>query len=243
MYFWKCWRETRASFSITAGLLAALSLLIMLGLVYYPIAGFRQGVLTPHYIAYLWGDAVRTLGIALAFAAPVVGARLGAFGVGAEFESGSILFLATRPRSHRYWIWMAWGVGLTELLVLCLVPVAVMLPALLHFTGNSLLKPLFELVPLMFVTQAVAFGVGYLATVVLRSARHAMALAAVLLMAYIAAEFVLKLIWNVPPVEFWVVFAQVGIGKGFPGSMVAEWLLVALMFPLIADMVFEDAEI
>lgn len=112
MYFWKCWRDTRVAFF---AYLACSSIAMLL---WFPV--MRYG-LSQRSIAVAPLDSLLFLslggGIAFAsFGAPLLGLILGSRSIGTDLFKGNADFLLTRPRSRAHFIWIAWSVGIVEIL-------------------------------------------------------------------------------------------------------------------------------
>lgn len=100
MYFWKCWRDTRAFFLV---FMLAGAAVIPLAVA---IAG--KGVLAD------FGPAA--IASALSVLNPIMAYGIGALIATEQFADKTVHFLFTRPRTKTHFVWVAWAVGLAELL-------------------------------------------------------------------------------------------------------------------------------
>lgn len=246
MYPWKCWRDTRFHF-VVALLLAggALALMLVACLQYSNETGYsllpRD---TPEEIARIWVQAMFMLGAVGMVLAPVAGLLLGAFGVGEEFATHSLEFLLTRPRRQRYFVWAAWATGAAELLLISLIATGAAFAFLLAVTRTVYTWSIFALAPLYFTTTAVFFGLTYLGTTVARSARNAQAFSFLVLIGYAALTLTFYRWQHVRLPGWWDMFVWLGKDRvAFSYSSYLGWTALALGFPLLAQWIFERAEL
>jgi hypothetical protein len=104
MYLWKCWRESRLFFVLSAALFVVFGALTI-----------ETGVLhdfNPHHFGVLASLA------ALLIVACAVVWYFGQTGLGRHFHQNAGDFLFTRPRSRRYFVWSEWGFGMFSALLL-----------------------------------------------------------------------------------------------------------------------------
>jgi ABC-type transport system involved in multi-copper enzyme maturation permease subunit len=107
MYFWKCWRDTRASFYVFLFIAVAFAALLMMG--------FTMTGAPPK-------ELFAVAGMMLVFASSTLlslaGISFGATGIGEEFAHKTASFLLTKPRSIRYFVWTAWTANAVQFLAL-----------------------------------------------------------------------------------------------------------------------------
>jgi len=259
MYFWKCWRDTRGHF------LVALSF-VVLGVVVAVFSGALHysnedgwSMLPadmPGRVQWIWRHALHSLGAGGILVIPMVGLTLGGTGVGDEFRQGSLEFLLTRPRRRRFFVWAGWATGAAELLALCLLAVPVALALLLYLTGSLYSGRIFAFVPLLFTSAVVMYGLAYFLTVLTRSGHYGQSLSLGVVFAYLFLCWTLHTWWRIDLPGWWELFywaAGTGVGDefrhqrqladSFPTVQLVGWGLLAVAFPLGAQLLFERAEV
>ena len=109
MYFWKCWRETRVSFYVFLFIAVTLSALL------WKIMDFTMSELPPKQLfALAWVILLFASSALLGLAA----ISFGAAGISEEFAHKTAVFLLTKPRSIRYFVWTAWAANALQFLTL-----------------------------------------------------------------------------------------------------------------------------
>lgn len=107
MYFWKCWRDTRAFF--IAFLIIAAAVIPLAALVCNGTGIMQEG--------FGRGAVVSTFGLLMT----VITLGLGAIGAIHEFSDKAVHFLFTKPRSRAYFVWVGWSLGCLEVLGIAVV--------------------------------------------------------------------------------------------------------------------------
>jgi len=249
MYFWKCWRGTRGYF------LVALSFVVLqlVGNVVGSASRYSTEdgwslipADTPERVQGIWREALDwplgAVGICLI---PLAGLILGGTGVGDEFRQGSLEFLLTRPRRRRFFVWAGWATGAAELLAVCLLAVPVALGVLLYLTGSIYSWRIFAFfVPLSFISSLVMYGLAYFLTVLTRSGLSGQSLSLGVVFAYLCLCWTLHTWWRIDLPGWWELFywAQ-SSGESFRTVQLVGWSLLAVAFPLGAQLLFERAEV
>lgn len=100
MYLWKCWRESRLFFILSA------ALFVLLTANYLAVGVFQDT--DPAQIAVLGGiTAFVMLGCLVVW-------YFGQTGLGRHFNQNAGDFLLTRPRLRRFLVWSEWGFGISQ---------------------------------------------------------------------------------------------------------------------------------
>ncbi|ACO32498.1 MULTISPECIES: hypothetical protein [Acidobacterium] len=107
MYLWKCWRESRLFFVLSA------ALFVVFGALTIETGALHD--LNPHHFGVLVSLA------ALLIVACAVTWYFGQTGLGRHFHQNAGDFLFTRPRSRRYFVWSEWSFGMLSAVVLTAV--------------------------------------------------------------------------------------------------------------------------
>ena len=248
MYLWKCWRDSRARFlsflviAIAVGMLSA----------WIGVETTRQQV-TRTFVRGRGVEMIRNsdawmlavVGL-ISIAAPlmvVVGATFGVVGVGDELERGSGSFLLTRPRRRRHFVWTAAALGWLELFAfVCLLSLATF-GMLCYYTREVATWRVFAPIPGLFVLGMLCHGLAQALATAGRNTRNAVygtfafALAYPLTVTWIR----IALHWRIPtPTEMvypWPGPAEIHLVPMF------GWLAVALVFPLIQQLIVERVEV
>jgi ABC-type transport system involved in multi-copper enzyme maturation permease subunit len=241
MYFWKCWRNTRVSFYVFLFIAVAFAALLMMG--------FSMTGAPPK-------ELFAVAGMLLVFASSTLlslaGISFGATGIGEEFAHKTAVFLLTKPRSIRYFVWTAWTANAVQFLALtgsmvlvgasilswrCHVPV----------TGRLLLA----FAPGLIMTFLL-FGMTYLLGVLHKNGRNGFlsSLGVVLVFPIICST--VEYYWHIhlpSPTDMY----SMGMGDLILHPELASnlphfwplvgWSLVALAFPFIAQLVLERTEV
>src|SRR5580704_2161821 len=109
MYVWKCWRETRITFYVF------LSIAVTVAALLWKFVEFALGQSAPNQnFALAW--------VILLFASSALfslaGMSFGATGISEEFAHNTAVFLLTKPRSIRFFVWTAWAANAVQILTL-----------------------------------------------------------------------------------------------------------------------------
>jgi ABC-type transport system involved in multi-copper enzyme maturation permease subunit len=243
MYFWKCWRETRVNFYVF--LLIAFTLAVLPQKI-MDSAMFDLG--PKQFFALAWMILLVASGILL----PVAGMSFGATGISEEFAHKTAVFLLTKPRSIRFFVWTAWAANALQFLALTGTMVlagASILSWRCHvpLTGRLLLT----FVPALIMTLLM-FGLTYLLGVLHHNGRNGFisCLGVVIVFPIILKS--LEYFWHVHlpspgdmyPVEMSEMIQHPELIAALPPLWpLVGWLLVALACPFIAQLVLERTEI
>src|SRR5512140_3312309 len=138
MYFWKCWRDTRARFFVMVLVGAAVAIGIGQGdhLEWARQLNAYRGLPPPEVVRTFWLAAIESLLTLGGFFAVMTGTLLGVGGIGEEFERGTALFLLSRARSRRYFVWTSALLGSLQALAFAGLFVLSAFGSLLHLTGH-----------------------------------------------------------------------------------------------------------
>src|SRR5262249_27055049 len=112
------------------------------------------------------GDLLRWVWLCM----PLVGLLLGATTSAQEFESGTIEYLWTRPRTRAWYLWTHWSVCLAELAALAAIPLFLVVLALGFLSGYWRKWRLWAAVPVFVVSALPILGLTILMTALRRSA-------------------------------------------------------------------------
>jgi ABC-type transport system involved in multi-copper enzyme maturation permease subunit len=241
MYFWKCWRETRVTFYVFL-FMAVTSLALLWKFVDASELPAKQ------VFAFAWVILV----LASSTLLPLAGISFGATGISDEFALKTASFLLTKPRSIAYFVWTAWATNAVQFLALtgsmvlvgasilswrCHVPV----------TGRLLLA----FVPTLIMTFLL-FGMTYLLGVLHKNGRNGFLSSLGVVIVFPTICLTLERYWHIrlpSPADMY----PVGMGELISHPELAStlphfwpligWLLVALAFPFIAQLVLERTEV
>lgn len=225
MYLWKCWRDTRSTFLVLLG--GVLAAGAFAG--YAALDPFGWIAANPQRAA-LWDTMARALVATAVLMIPLAGFVLGALGVGAEFEKGTLNFLLTHPRSRRFFLWMSWLVGAAELLALVVV-------CQLQFTAahdRAIGLRTLRTVVLVFTLALVIYSVTFLMTTLTRSSRKGTSLGVAVCVGYGGLHLWLQLWYGIKIPLFWDL-SQVAGQMIFPVGYIFGWLSVTLALVLAAQ--------
>jgi ABC-type transport system involved in multi-copper enzyme maturation permease subunit len=248
MYFWKCWRDSRTHFIVSIIALPALCVFLTVIAVGSgdPDAMRKASTLS---VVRAWSATTEiVLGGCGSFFTLMWGLVLGASGLGEEFKERTADFLLARPRRRRYWVWMGWSVGVSELGVMVLLAVGATFGTLTYLTGHvHTWRPLATTLPLA-VGGAVVYGLTYFMTVVARSGRQGLSYGIGILFIDLLLPSVVSYYWNVnlPSVLGFMIGAckwVTSASRAFPAGALLLWTVIALAFPVAAQLVLERAEV
>lgn len=267
MYFWKCWRESRGTFIVGVLVTAVVCGLytIAAAKMVFPAAGHTVAHPAHPTVEQAWSQAVRlTLGSGGLFAL-IWGLLVGAKGLGKEFEENTADFVFTRPRRRRYWVWAGWPAGVLQLAIIVFAAGAVTCGVLVLVTGEFYSWRLIATLPVLVVASVAAYGFTYLLTIVTRSGRQALSYGIGVLIIAETVPAVARHYWHIhmpTPLGFierasdWaagplhlvrfeggVRWTDVGPSHPFPFMAVFLWTVVALLFPLVSQLVLERAQV
>jgi ABC-type transport system involved in multi-copper enzyme maturation permease subunit len=242
MYFWKCWRETRVSFYVL--LLIAVTLAAFL----LKIMEFMSEIPPKQLFALAWVMLV------LAFSAllPLAGISFGATGISEEFAHNTAMFLLTKPRSIRYFVWTAWTANAVQFLALAASMILVgasILSWRCHASVTASL--LLAFVPGVVMTFLL-FGVTYLLGVLHKNGRNGFLSSLGVVIVFPMICLTLEHFWHIHlpspadmyPVGMSELVSHPELASTLPHFWpLVGWLLVALGCPFIAQLVLERAEL
>jgi ABC-type transport system involved in multi-copper enzyme maturation permease subunit len=167
--------------------------------------------------------------------------------LGEEYKEKTLDFLLTRPRRRRYWVWACWSVGAGEILGLVVAGVVGTFGALCYESGYVYSWRLLATTLPLFVGAVAVYSLTYVLTVLTRSSEqgisYGMGILLVDLLLPIAALY-----WHV---HLSSVMSLMHGGCGwatspalaFPLGELIIYAVVALAFPLAAQLVLERAEV
>jgi hypothetical protein len=228
MYFWKCWRDTRAFFMV----------FLIIAAIVMPVAAVVS--LGTHLVEDFGPSAfLDTFGLILM----VVALGLGAIGASHEFAENTAHFLFTKPRPRAYFVWVGWAVGFAELLAVAAVNFLAGWATLSHYGKNPLHSSVFGSIKTEQMGGILIYGLyiyclTYSLTSVLRNGLKGVgaSLAIVVGLPYFAIA--IRWRWHIdlplPPDT---------IGNLPVAISSSIWILVAMLLVLAAQLVVERAEI
>jgi ABC-type transport system involved in multi-copper enzyme maturation permease subunit len=243
MYFWKCWRETRVSFYVL--LVIALTLAVLP----WKIMDSAMGDLGPKQIfALTWMILLLASSALLSLA----GMSLGATGISEEFAHKTAVFLLTKPRSIRWFVWTGWAANALQFLTLTGTMVLVGASLLswrcrVPLTGRLLLT----FVPGLIMTFLL-FGMTYLLGVLHQNGRNGFISSLGVVIVFPMICLAAKYFWHIHlpspgdmyPVEMSEIVRHPELVATLPRLWpLVGWSLVALACPLIAELALEHTEL
>jgi len=259
MYAWKCWRDSRSRFIFFLIVILAVCVLFT---IYAATPRGRTGffrVGPGSDVAYLWSWVATTLLQSLTtIIASFAGLVLAPSGVGQEYQQQTLGFLFTRPRSRRYLNWTCWSVGACE--VLGLVAAAVLgtfvtLICVSRYIYSWLL--LAAILPL-FVGAVAVYSMTYFLTVYARSSEKGLSYGVGILVVSVFIPLVepqinhlLSHVWHghVFHLASFLSLMWTGCGwaiaraSGFPLGALVFYALLAVAFPVLAQLIQERREV
>lgn len=235
MYVWKLWRDSRSRFLICL----ALGVAFVGQMVYMTARGLLAFPQTAApSAAEAWHGAARSMVGPAVTVALLAAIFLGAVGMGQEFASGTAELLLTRPRRRRYFIWSGWTFGALQLLLLLTIIVSFGFGLLCYLTHTLLSWRALALVPLVFPSAALLYGITYALSVGLKNSGSGQAAGVVVFLLYLTALTVLDGYWKLHTPAWWfanlpgwALYRQ----AAFPTAPLIGWGLLALVFPLLAQ--------
>ena len=250
MYAWKCWRETHARFFI---LLTSLSV-ITLTCVVFPMLWQQRGHLHLNRAVYLHDPQfmVRQVVSELIFSSTILlwtffaGLFLGATTSAREFESGTIEFLWTRPRTRARFLWTHWGVCLAELLALAAIPMLLAEVLLGYLSGYWSEWRLLAAVPMFALTALPILGLTILMTTLRRSAGSGQIFTVAIVIAYLWLMELLSKLLDYPFSPggmFWLKAYYEPKHIIFPWGSIERAIVLAIALPLLAQYFLRRAEV
>lgn len=229
MYFWKCWRDTRAFF--VAFLIIAAAVIPLAALVCNGTGIMQEG---------FGKDAVvSTLGLLMT----VITLGLGAIGAIHEFSDKAAHFLFTKPRSRAYFVWVGWSVGCMEVLGIAAVNLLAGSATLAYYHPGHFLSSLIDAlkgfdIAGIFIYGAFVYGQTYALTAVLRSGLKGLGAS---LGAWMGLSAIAAALWTRWRVHMPVPPDRIGSLPILISD--AVWILIAVLFVFGAQLVVERTEV
>jgi len=248
MYFWKCWRDSRAYF--IGSLIALPAICVFFTVVTIKVGdpdAVRAG--TSPSVVHAWATTTAYVlgGMASVFT-QIWGLVLGSSGLGEEFKERTADFLLVRPRRRRYWVWMGWWVGVAELSLMNFLAVGATFATLTYLTGHvQTWRVLTTILPLA-VGGAVIYSLTCFMTLVARSGRQGLSYSIGIVFIDLLLPIAVLYNWHVhmPSVTTFI-FAgcewATSPHLAYPFGKLALYVGAALAFPLAAQWVLERAEV
>lgn len=253
MYLWKYWRETRIVFGAS---LLAIAVLFVLILREHLVIDNRR----PDQLFMVLPLSLYLQAIPISF----LGWLLGSFGVGRDLGERSGSYLFSRPKSRARFVWMDWGFGISQLLVIVVainlalwfqihrVLAAAGEPSNIDFVFLGKAMPLGLIFCLTccaaFLLAGLIFSLTYFSTVLIKSSKGAM-LAAGCLLGYLILGAMVKHYWpgfELPGLllrEFQFSHHTFAGFADHLGLSMAIRAVIILLFPFAAQFVLEKADI
>ena len=248
MYFWKCWRDSKTHFILRLIAVFAVCLLVTIIIAKVEgLTGAKKG--SAGLVLRTWSVASEgVLGICTSLFTLFTALTSGASGVGEEFKERTADFLLTQPRRRCYWIWTGWSVGVSELAVMVLLAVGATFGTLTYLTGYVYTWRLLAATLPLIVGGAAVYGLTYLMTVVARNGRqgfsYGIGILFISLLLPLAVYYYSKV--NFPSVLDFMIAGCKWVTNPttvFPVGGLVLWTVIALVFPVAAQLVLERAEV
>jgi hypothetical protein len=245
MYFWKCWRDTRSRFIFFLIVVTAVCVFFTIILA---TRGGPNDVQTSAGVLRLWPFAAKAvLGMFGSILTLLAALTLAVSGMGEEFKGQTLGFLLTRPRRRRYWVWTCWAVGVCELGGVVLFAVVATFVALRFLSGYVYTWRLLAATLPLFVGAVAVYSLTYLLTVLARNGEQGISYG----MGILLVDLFLPLAgyyWHVhlsSVMDFMVAGCEWAASPtlAFPLGKLVIYTVVALAFPLAAQLLLERAEV
>jgi hypothetical protein len=259
MYVWKCWRDSRSRFIFFVIVISAVCVLFT---IYAATPGGRTGffrVGPASDVAYLWSWVATTLLQALTtIIALFAGLVLAPSSVGQEYQQQTLGFLFTRPRSRKYLNWTCWSVGACEILGLIATSVLGTFATLVCVSRYIYSWLLLAAILPLFVGAVAVYSMTYFLTVYARSSEKGLSygvgilvISCFLPLAQPQLNHVLSHVWygHVLHLASFLSLMWTGCGwiiapaGAFPIGALIFYALLALAFPMLAQLVLERREV
>lgn len=240
-YIWKCWRDTRGTFTIILAAALAGGAFFL----YVALDPFGWIAAKPLETRVAWQFSAEGFFGTLLGVIPATGLVLGALGVGTEFEKRTAELLLTRPRTRRWFLWTSWGVGAAQMALLVLVSNLFRFAASgsSRFRVGSLENFSFSLLAL-WTLALVYYSLTYLMTTLARNGRNGTALALGAFSLYVIAFLVLRGFYGIQIPFMGELFSMTfRTTADFAFTLVAGWLAVCAAMTVAAQISFERAEV
>jgi len=248
MYFWKCWRDGRSRFTlylIVVPVTCVLFTIILATQGPFITVGKRGPVSGG---AQLWSQvATIILGGVVSLIILLAALTLAVASIGEEYKEKTLDFLLTRPRPRRYWVWTCWSVGVCEILGLVFAGVVGTFGALTYVSGYVYTWRLLVTTLPLFVGAVAVYSLTYLLTMLTRSSERGLSYG----LGILFIDLFLPLAGDYWHVHLPSVMSLMHAGCGwatsnsvaFPLGNLVLYIVVALAFPLAAQLVLERAEV
>ena len=265
MYLWKYWRESRIAFLAGLLLIGLHMAVILSGHGHMTVVMDGPGSASDLRHPGVADNLRQVTSVLLVFfyiqMAPLgfFAWLIGSFGVGRDLGEGGGSFLFTRPRRRAAFVWADWGLGMAEVVVMCVFAncaIWMMIHRVLMRMGDPLAGRLLfgdNAVPLVtamsmsaaggILIAALIFSVTYASTVVVRHARGVI-LSIGLFMGYLLGGAIVHHYWDAVRFPDLTLHAFTPYGPNTGASWeIAARLAVLLIFPLLAQFSLERAEL
>jgi ABC-type transport system involved in multi-copper enzyme maturation permease subunit len=228
MYLWKCWRDTRSFFVV----------FLIIATIVMPVAAI---VCVGTHLVEDFGTTAFSNTFALILMAVALG--LGAIGAIHEFAEKTAHFLFTKPRSRAYFVWVGWAVGCAELLAVATVNFLAGWLTLSRYSKNPFHSALFRSItvhtlldPLIFCLWA--YCLTYALTVLLRNGLKGLGASMGILFGFPLFAVAIRWRWHIT-----LPLPPDAIGRLPVAISSIIWVVVAMLFVFVAQVVVERTEI
>jgi ABC-type transport system involved in multi-copper enzyme maturation permease subunit len=253
MYAWKCWRESRARFIFLLIMFAVTALLFTLmqgievrnGWWYFDRSEYLRN---PGPTAHAVFSMILSVLWCSGFLSAVF---LGATASGSEIEPGTIEYLWTRPRTRASVTWTHWGVCVTEMIIVAVVPIYLAAALLGTLTRHWDFPFLFFAPWMMVIVGLPVLGLTTLMTALRRSASGGLIYTSGVVIVYaILRQIIIVPLHLNPPTLFtgplvWLMennqFGTTPIA--FPWGSLWRAVFLAAALPLAAQYLLKRAEV
>jgi len=249
MYFWTCWYTRRFR----------LAIYLLLGVVFVAMATVPAGMINPggHWVfakvtspaqaRIIWDEGVdHTIAVLLVlvlFAA----ADLGALATGEDAKRREIVFLVTRPRPRRHFIWTSWAAGIVQLIPLLGAPLLLSFTILLRMTHTVFASQLAVRGLEIFALAAAMYALAFSLSVLTRSPQSGFQLAAFVILVYAGIDYARSAPWfffDWGHSAYYGAFALFDAGSQvFPFANIAFLAIATFALPIIADVGFRRQDL
>jgi len=251
MYAWKCWRESRARFIFLLTLYGGSALLVTLVPGLHAQGGwwhFDRSEYTRDPAPLVQQVSAVVLS-GLGMCGFLSALFLGATASGSEIEPGTIEYLWTRPRTRSSLTWTHWGISLTEMVIVAVVPTYLVAAVLGTLTGTWNLQLLLVAPWMMVIVGLPILGLTTLMTALRRSASGGLIYTVAVVSVYVIVRqlVTVPLHLNVPPLfagpVIWLINNNQFHPSAFPWGSVWRAVFLAAAFPLAAQYLLKRAEV
>ncbi len=248
MYFWKCWRDSRSRFIFFLIVVPVTCVLFTIILATHgAFPDFKRGGPVSG-VAQLWSQiATLMLGGVVSLIILLAALTLAVASIGEEYKEKTLDFLLTRPRRRRYWVWTCWSVGAGEILGLVVAGVVGTFGALSYESGYVYSWRLLATTLPLFVGAVAVYSLTYFLTVLARKGEQGISYGLGILLIDLFLPLAGRY-WHVHlPSVLSFTFAgcewATSSTVAFPLGKLIIYAVVALAFPLAAQLVLERAEV